>query len=70
MFRTLTILSLISLIGCIPLEAPSTYDLTSEEVAYMIGCIEMGEYAKVPKAPTKCADMSFEFLQRHRRPGH
>jgi hypothetical protein len=47
----------------------SPYKITIEETAYMVGCIEMGQRAHIPQAATLCADMSEDFLKRHRRPG-
>ena len=61
---------LISMGGCVPPESLNAhYNLTNEEVAYMIGCVEMGQRAHVVEAATKCSDMSYDFLQRHKRPG-
>ena len=60
---------LLVLTGCVPPESHPTYNLTTEEVAYMVGCIEMGKANHDMNTVAKCADMSFQFLQRHRRPG-
>jgi len=67
-FLTLLVV-LIGASGCIPPEPNATYNLTTEEVAYMVGCIEMGKAKHDLDTVAKCADMSFQFLQRHKRPG-
>lgn len=58
------------LAGC---EAPppesTPYQLTIEEVAYVAGCMDMGERLKVAKAGFICADLDVSFIKRHKRPG-
>lgn len=52
-----------------PVKYETPYQLTVEEVAYMVGCLEMGERLHVDKAASTCADMDEQFIKRHRRPG-
>lgn len=69
--KYLVLLSLFMFGACdeLQVQAPDAYQLTVEEVAYMVGCLEMGERQHVPKAATVCADMNEAFMKRHKRPG-
>lgn len=52
-----------------PVKYETPYQLTVEEVAYMVGCLEMGERAHLSNYVSACADMDEQFIKRHRRPG-
>lgn len=57
------------LLGCMKQEAPyvDPYEVSKEEVAYMVGCIDAFTRLKELKSASICADMTEEFLMRHRR---
>lgn len=66
-----SLIFLILLTACVPISVPrdQSYQLTVEETAYMVGCIEMAQRAHYLNYVVACADMDETFIKRHKRPG-
>lgn len=68
--RKLILMGALLLVGCFnppPKKDNRAYNLTTAEVSFFAGCLDMGNKMQIKDAVTICADLNVAFLKRQRR---